>query len=585
MIQAIRRYWLRHRSVVLPLTIFAVVANFLHFRSFGLYEDDWYYTVTAWSTPAATWFAELLYSVRHFYLGRPLQEACLYFFAYLGACFASIGSLYVIAALLYCATVVLAYHVLRLRYPIFFASVAALLFAISPITTIRQYLDGTLWSAPGLILLFLAILVYARRRGWQWSYVLATMALLIYEPFFFVFLAAPVFRRRRNNTWLRIAIHLAICAAILLVYLFIRRQVSEQRLVSSLAERPIDIVWHMAEFALFCTLRSFTSYTYGMSLALREISAEAAFWTLGLVLLAVATLFRSRISGIIRGKRPGRSFARGMWWIRRAALPGLLTILLGYAVSYYSMTQTLSYPLAGRDTRFSLAATFGSSIFVASVLLFLLTILRGRIWKLAIVVASLGVLSLLTIYSFVIQDDYAREWAHDRALLAQVVALSPDVTPDTLIVLHRSWVWEPPFLKTRRLPAMNSQPHGVEISLRHLFEHRHGPMIFLVYSDAWKTHLGLQPDGRVHWTKPSFDSSSPRDLTVPVGPIITLVEEPSGCVRRTEDPVYVGDRQIVLVRDRQPEGKPVESNWAKFAVSPLAPAVFDNAGGCLAPSP
>ncbi len=565
MLQALRRYRLEHGHAVVPLAIFAILANFAYLRRFGFYEDDWYYMAGAWGTPAAGWFTALLHSVRNFYVGRPLQEVCLYVFAYLGAVFESIGLLYAIAAILYALSVVLAYHVLKLRYSTLFASITAALFAVSPLTTIRQHLDGTLWSAPGFICLFLAILIYARARQFAWSYLFASMALLIYEPFFFVFLAAPVFRRGRK-TWISLALHLATCGAILLVYLILRRLLSEARLSSSLnSPSLLATAWNAAAFALSWTAHSFITYAYAAIVARRDAATESVLWTLGLIAFVSITLFRSLSFGGTRRQTAG-SIKRAVWWIRRAALPGLLMLLLGFAVSAFTGAQ--AFPITGRDTRFSLAAIFGSSLFVAGLLFALRSLASGKYWRRTFTNSSLGVLIVLTLYSFVIQDDYAKEWAHDRSVLEQIRTLTPDATPDTLLILHRQWAGEPPFLKTPRMPSINSQPHGVEISLRQLYDNKKGPWIFIVYSDQWKNFLAPQADGKLHWTKADVESSSARDLATPVEHVITLVEERNGQLHRDNIPIEIAGHQITLIATQQP------SNWKAFAASPLAPKVF-----------
>src|SRR5687768_2042863 len=67
-----RRNWYSRGLII----IVAWIANYLHFTSFGLYEDDWYYSGVPFILSAKTWFFESLW----FQLinpaasvGRPLQ--------------------------------------------------------------------------------------------------------------------------------------------------------------------------------------------------------------------------------------------------------------------------------------------------------------------------------------------------------------------------------------------------------------------------------------------------------------------------------------------------------------------------------
>lgn len=555
---------MRDRTSVISVAAIALVANFLHLASFGLYEDDWYYMAPPWDVSTSAWLKEMVDVVRGFYLGRPLQEICLRLIALVGARLESVLFLYCVAAILYAASAALVYRVLRLRYPIFFSTLAATLFSISPLTSVRQHLDVTLWGASGYICLCFAILAYAHRKRVT-PYILGTAGLLIYEPLFFVFAGAPFFRRG-PKTRAAIASHATVWAAILIVYFAIRRTLAEPRIASVLQENPAVTLWRVLEFIALFIAGSFVSYVYAAYVALREHPLEGLVWTVMFAPMLVAW-FRSR-SALAERKR-----LRWQWWLRRAVFPGLCFTALGYVLSYFSMTGILTYPVTGRDTRFSLAAAFGSSILTAGAFSWKLAWFRKPWLKAAVSAGGLAWCLLLVLYSFVIQRDYVEQWQLHQKVLGAMAALSPDATPDMLFVVERPPMV--PFLKSgQRGPAIANQSHGLQFSFRRLFGHGAAPEIFEVFGDTWMTKLRRSGDGKLYWTARDFTGGWGRDTATPIGPIIAFTEDREGNVHRVDDPVVIGG--VPINRARDPNASAENSMWQREPRSPLARFVFPN---------
>ena len=554
-------------AVYLVLTAVSLVANFVHLASFGLYEDDWYYMALAWLTEPRRWFHDMSGAIRGFYLGRPVQELFLWTSGYVGSALHSIELLYVLAAVLHAASVLMLFRVLRLRYTAFLAALGALIFAVSPLYTIRQFLGGTLCLTPGLMFLFAAILVYARPRYAAGSYLFAILSLLTYETLFMVFFAAPFFRRGRK-AWLGTAIHAVICGLILTGYLAVRRHFSEARLMAAAAETPLHMAAGVIEFAVYNVFSSFQSYVYAAYLAVRETSLESLVWSLLLTVVTAACLLGLPSAQI---RRTARLFSpRLRWWLARVLAPGLGMMALGYVLSYFTSTHRLAYPLAGRDTRFSLAAMMGSSVVAAGILWYPLASCRRR-WtrRLAGAVAAAFFL-VLFLYAFVIQDDYRREWRHQKQLFTQMMELAPDAGPDTLLMVQRPWFEEPLFPKGARRPSINFQVHGTVLGFSRLFEDYPGPKVFVVYNDEWRRHLGLHADGKMYWTAPDFGGSQP-DMAAPVERIVLLVEQPDGNLKRVDAPFSVEGRQLIQALA---PGTGSPSKWRSLRRSRLWPVVF-----------
>src|SRR5436189_1064231 len=106
------------------------------------------------------------------------------------------------------------------------------------------------------------------------SLVCACAALLTYEPLFLLYAAAPLFRRgklaRRRK---ELAVHLGICACLILTYVAARKFSAETRL-AAISSGPLATAGlALRSWALF-TVSSFKSYVYGAYVGIRELTLE-----------------------------------------------------------------------------------------------------------------------------------------------------------------------------------------------------------------------------------------------------------------------------------------------------------------------
>jgi hypothetical protein len=558
----VRRCWTKYGHHALLLVAVSSIANFLYFTTFGIYEDDWAFMVTPYTMLTRYCLSGIWWTMSTFLFGRPLQFLYVEGFALLGAkSGGGLPILYVISAFLYAASVVLLYLALRNRFPAFFALLVALLFALSPLTTIRQLLHAVLTTAPAFICLFLAFILYVRRRS-SLSYAVAVLALLTYEPIFPLFIIAPWFKRGRRS-WREIFVHCAIVSVILVIYVVCRLRAADARVVGAVSQPALATALSMAKFDIFYVFHSFLSYVYACYVSFSYPPIDALCWTVGLLIPTLLILFSARSTTASRKRT--LAAGRRLWWIRNAVLPGAIGLFASYALAYWRLPQVLTYTLTGRDTRVSVGAAFSSSFLIGSLFCLALMAGYGAWWK-RLMRSLIGMLlACLFIYSFIIQNDYTNEWAHQRSVLAQILALTPDVTKDTLLVVQHPFVQETLFPSRRRSPSINTQPHGMNWSTSLLFAG--APQALFVYSADWKNYISLKADGRLYFTQENFPGGWGRDTKTSFGRrVISLAEREDGELLRDNSAVMVGGRQINPALANASGGM---SNWSRFAPSPF----------------
>lgn len=481
---------------ILIVTV-AWIANFLHFTSFGHYEDDWYYFPSAFGQSFSARFTVLLSFVKSFFQGRPMLLVYETVFGYIGKLFSSVSLPYVFAFLLLSATALLFYRVLRMRFPRLFCTLASLLFVLSPLTTVRQNLMIELMLGPAFVGILFAVLI---RRQWPvFSYLLAILTLLTYESVFLLFLGAPLLERGRigRRKIRALALHLAICTAILAGFVLVRHAFAEQRMLAVASLGAVELVKQTVALDLYFTFRSFWSYLYAAYVAWREISLEPVLYTCGFFVWALIILF-GRFSRHSPGQNgPSRlSRARLIWWLRNGCLWGLLFTALGYLTIFFQ-TSGNSILFAGRDTRFSASAVPGSSVFVASLLMLAVTMFRKPVLQWIGRGFAILLLSVLFVYSFIVQYDYIRAWEYQKSFLSQLVVLTPDLQPDSLIVVRTGPNPQPGFGPENRPGSIGWQRFGLQVSLKCLGNWS-SPEIVFFESEDWSKYFTVRQDGRLY---------------------------------------------------------------------------------------
>jgi hypothetical protein len=543
----------RLRAHYLNLLVIAAtswISHYLHFTSFGLYGDDWYFQARPFILGSRLWFAELWTFFQHpsQLNGRPLQALFAYVFAGAGAATGSIAADYLIAYVLFTTSAFAMYAVLRHRYSPSFSVLACVIFVLTPLHTLHQFVNGQFICGPAFCLLFGAILLYFRGRH-IWSCALAFLTLTAYESFFFPFLAAPLLLpgnqfRNRRRVWVA---HLSRAAITLCLYVTVRKFVFPDPKIIDVSHTS-DLIREVLVWWGRSTAGSFLMYPYAAFRAW-EAPMEAYCW-LVMFLVLLGALYKFNKSNLPAAFQISTDRYE---WARLAVLDcvtGFIFMALGFTTAYFVFRSpaAVSPPVFYTDveTRVSVAATLGSSILVAGLLAGVLRLARSEAGRIAACGVVTVVLSVLFLYSFVAQLGYQQEWAEQRTMARQMIELSPDAKSDSVIVLGlKGWIGNSFFDRRRRF--IGSQETMYEYVFPQVVAQSLPlPRMMMFYSDGWRSHLKRTSKGDITWSSPLFDGRwwEAKGEFKP-GRLIVLEQwKPDRLVRRTE-PILVDGEQIV----------------------------------------
>ena len=427
------------RSVLWPTLLVAVIAwsaHFLFFRSFGLYEDD-YFVVgrqLAWTWPQA--WAWLIATVRDLPQGRPIGFLIAHVLPF--SCFQlggihALPVLYLAASAIVVLNALLAHRLLSIVYGPSFGLLGALVFTLYPADTSHPFLTHLLVMQPSLTLVLLALLAYVRRRR-VLAYVLAAGSLLTYESGVLAFFAAPLL----SATWeagivRRFVRHLAVLLAIVAAVLALRVAVGEGR-AANLKGSDQGTRWSHVPAHVLQALWTGPQVSLA-AFAKRPVRAarEAADPNVG---LGVAAAF----AAIFAVLAPAARFAAGVAARRvllRAGLTGFLMLVGGYAFEFSGYHFPPVYEV-GRMTAVHMGATLGAAILVASLLSLPWTAARGRAARLALMALTTLYLASLFGFQLVVQRGFVRVAELQREYWWRIVGLVPDLAADTVVILMGS---------------------------------------------------------------------------------------------------------------------------------------------------
>jgi hypothetical protein len=503
---------LRRRQLVLELLLLAAViwlAHFVHFHSFGLYEDDY----THISPPLGWGLVDYLNSLKvlvYWPLGRPLGYFLNFSLAFVGGKLDGLGGLYLMDYAIQVVNAALFYFLLMRMNLGRSAWLGAVLFAITPVITTQSFLmHGLGQEYVSLMFVLLAFHLYLSNRN-ALAHVVSLACLLTYETPYTVFLAAPLLRVPWDRMLPgKLARHVALWLGGLVAVVAVRTAMGEGRVLEAGAGTvgSLGIVYRIVVSGLWGPLVALGTFIGGPAWTISHWRPDlTAVALISLPIFGFAlhrTMFGRVSAGTGMPRRPHEKdfdAAPGepLGSARRQDLEriagGLALLGTAYLFSFTHFPPTATY---GRLTSVHLAATIGVSLLVTYLGSFFIRMFASRGWgTFAIGLISLY-LSLLVGYRFLIQRDFAKAWRNEQRFWTAVTERVPDFADGTMIfVLDKD-------LPSSRFIKSNSWTDPVILSQLYKFpaSWKQPPRLFTVTSD-W-TETIVWDDGHLKWRLPA----------------------------------------------------------------------------------
>ena len=464
------------------ILFFCFFANYYDFFHFGFYEDD-YTTITPYlNMPMNKVFN--IWSVlieRTFERGRPLGNLIPSIAAITGFKLAGIPGIHLFGFIIVFINGLLVYKIVERRFEESLALFAGIIFVLYPAITVKQYLTHTLQLQSSLLIGLAAVYLYINGRK-KTSYVLATLCLFTYELGFLPYLFSPLFINDKapKTRISQLVIHVAYCGVILMMvagariyagdyrfsnpyYIDSTAVINEGSLIKffkalfigpwiSLKSfiRAVSRVWIWAPRNLSILLFGVTGAIIGFFIAIKtqvKINERIEYWNETVAL-------RIPLHG-------------GEYHIKGIHLHIIIAILTGMVcLSGAYLFNLPKYPpdfLSTRNVSEHLASMFGGSLFVASIIIFVLytTACKGtriyqRITRYTGCLLVAIVLGFLVAFGRYLQIDAINVWNVQKAFWTQFNVLVPDLEKGTRVYLYKNH--STPF-------ALNLQPFSWSMSL------------------------------------------------------------------------------------------------------------------------
>lgn len=413
--------------VVLLLAAVTFVTHFLLLTQFGLYEDDYFYTLSVFGWDWPTWWAQVQDAILHPIQGRPLNHAVRRTLFFLSLNHGGLQSAYLVSWALVTVNAMLMFCFVRRILSPRAALAAALLFIVYPIDTSRQMLMHMSDLHLGALILLVALNLYACNRPWS-AFGVAALGLVNYESFYLPFLAAPfLLASKENDRWPRLVRHGLLFFGIAGGVLLARKLLGESR-ASEMIGGLGDVVGRMLSAGPIGAWQSLKALSLRPLDALLHAAPYA--WMLGFGISLLAWWWLTRTPANESPDRDQPSNASLGWIAGGAVLAWFISYLLSFREGYYPPIVSI-----GRLTGVHTPGTFGAAM-LAGVLAEFAGRLHPHHLRTALAVVFAGLIGFSAAFGIEVQrSEYAAHWTKQVAFYRSMVELVEDLREGELIVL------------------------------------------------------------------------------------------------------------------------------------------------------
>ncbi len=520
------------------ILVVGFVADYLYFNRFGVYEDDYLFTLIPANWNLTHLYANAVYAIQHWPQGRPgwwlINPALTWLCARTG----SLGAFYLLLFAITSLSAFCIYRFLRTHTGLGPALCGALFFVLNPADASGAIIMHMTNYFIVLMMMFAGLKVYQGRRG-LWSVLIGALVLVTYEPYFLLFGIFPLWDllAERGWSWKRLVRYWVALAAVFMGVMLLRRHLGDDRATEMLGSLG-DV---LRKAALAPWIGVGTNLTVDISRPWDAVTSGSPYmWAIVIVSMAVLFLAFDPV-----GSRPLRETG-GAPGLRRDAILfaiGWAFVLVPYLyrwnADYYPPVVTL-----GRLSAMHLPSGFGFSIIVASVLS---AVSRAPRWiGRAVSVATVTYLALLVAVGVEIQrTQMVRDWTLQKQFWGRVIDMTRDARDGDTIIVDSD---PPGGVLSEPRPTTEAFPASWMVSYSSVFFHS----IFR-YPAGWKqppavyaSFLGMKtrnlPDGGLQLETPPWRTQAEWPV-LRDGKFIWLEWEGMNFVRVTR-PLTIGGRVL-----------------------------------------
>ncbi len=516
----------------------AFVAHFLCFSFFGLYEDDFVYTLPWSKLSFHGWLDQLIAAFTQFPQGRPiyytLQPGLAALFAHQG----NLGPAY-----LFSSSVVglNGYLVYRLLLPLLgrrSSLFAGLVFVLYPIDTSRQILMHQAAILLPITGLLLALFLYRNHRRIL-AFGLAGCLLLTYESTYLPFIIAPLLAVQPPRKPVRnFFVHSLVFFLFAAMVVFVRGLLGEERAATTLGTFR-EILPRIVQACVQGPLNSLKM------MAIRPLDAlghsDVTEWLIIVVSASIVALilFRvnpQRIGENLRDGDEKESEPRHVHELAFVALAGAISWAISYALAfrpgYYPPIVSI-----GRLSAVHSVGAVGGALFIGA-LFALAERSTNSFGRSGLVLGSSLLIGTLIAFGFEIQrTQYVREWSRERSFWEDILSDCGDIADGEIILFQLA---DDPTVgaTTEGFPPfgqVNYEPLGLAYFCQMPKSWLHPPRVYTFWKGC---PIEASPRGLLLHT-PIWDPA--------LWPIIEdhrfiFFQAVNGKYRRSSEPLTIGDR-------------------------------------------
>ena len=489
--------------LLLVLAVTVLPAHFLHLRSLGLYEDD-YWAIAPFL--GAKNFALLDYAKYHFSVwmtGRPLNYILPAVFATYGSKLAGLDGIYLLTGSALLLNCLLVYGIARKFVSTPGALFGAAFYGLYPADTTKILLVHGAHVQTSMTFCLMAFALFLSAKPIRWlCYPVASLSLLSYESAYLPFILAPLLLFKPTLAWLKRGFwHLFLCLGTVAIIAAIRLSKGDSRAVSAVGNLS-EAIFRSSTSLFIGPKASGLQAILGPYQAIAKIDITG--WLVALVaalgLLLFWRIYDDQRSDITREHLPPTIAPHPY---RLLALSGLMF----WAASYALTVVADHYPpvcILGRLTSVHVAGGLGAALFFTSGIEWARQLLPKRL-NAYFSIAVAGYIGLLASYSYSVQRGYIYAWQEEKRFWSQVLQLAPDINDHTVILVTG--------LQAPQSPTIGSNSWSDALVLQYFFNLPAGtePPVLIVLPNSG-TLVNFHVAGeKIRW-KPFFWSGVEKDL-------------------------------------------------------------------------